>query len=151
MRWRVAALIALVGLGVSPVASDAAQPSHPPMLTITVKPLAGSDRTHFAISFRAAATTGIFAGAHRVYRITASAPPRGGCQSSATATAPPARAGTTEHVTLAPAGSKTWCAGTFRGEVWDLITERCPVGKACPAIQPLPRIVGRFTFRVTRS
>jgi hypothetical protein len=151
MRWRVAALIALVGLTVIPAASDAAHASQPSVLRVTVKPPVGSGRTHFAISFRAAATTGIVGGAHRVYRITASVPARGGCQSSATAVAPPARAGTMEHVTLAPTGSKAWCAGTFRGQVWDLIIERCPVGKACPAIQPLPRMVGTFTFRVTRG
>jgi hypothetical protein len=35
--------------------------------------------------------------------------------------------------------------------VWDVITEPCPFGKACPAIEPLPQLVGKFTFRVTRG
>ena len=59
--------------------------------------------------------------------------------------APPSHAGATVHVTLAPAAHRGWCAGTFRGQVWNVLTEPCPVGRACPAIQPLP-VVGKFMF-----
>jgi hypothetical protein len=54
-------------------------------------------------------------------------------------------------VTLAPAAHKGWCAGTFRGQAWDDVIPSCLTGKACPAILPQPRIVGRFTFRVKRG
>jgi hypothetical protein len=148
MRRRVAALIALAGLAVIPAASGAAAGSAA-MLRVSVKPSTGSGRTHFAISFRAPHATG--RAAHSTFRITASGPPRSGCQSSAAAVAPPVRSGATEHVVLAPAGSKSWCGGTFRGQVWDVITEPCLPGKACPAILPVPRMVAKFTFRVTRG
>ena len=49
---------------------------------------------------------------------------------------------------LSPAEGRGWCAGTFRGQIWHLLIETCPVGKACPAILPVPQMVGRFTYRV---
>jgi len=149
MRRRVLALIVLAGIAAIPAASDAAQPGHVAALTISVKPRAGSARTHFAVGFQAAHATGRFS--HNRYRITAGDRGHGGCQSDATAVAPSTEAGATVRVVLAPSGSKRWCAGLFRGQVWDVITIVCPVGKACPAIEPLPRMVGKFTFRVTRG
>ena len=51
MRWRVATLIAMLGIAAIPAVSDAAQPGHAAMLTVAVQPSAGSARTHFAVSF----------------------------------------------------------------------------------------------------
>ena len=149
MRRSVLALIVLAGIAAIPTASDAAQPGHVAALTVSVKPRVGSARTHFAVSFQAAHATGPFA--HNRYRITATDRAAGGCQSDAAAVAPATEAGATARVVLAPSGSKRWCAGVYRGQVWDVITMRCPVGKACPAIEPLPEMVGKFTFRVTRG
>jgi hypothetical protein len=151
MRWRAAAPIALCALAVSAPVSVAAAPSHSPTLRVTVKPPSGSGATHFAISFRAAVATGRFASVHRAYRITASDRGRAGCQSSAAAVAAPAQAGTTVRVVLSPAASEAWCPGTFRGQVWDVLSPACPLREACPALLPLPRLAGRFTFRVTRG
>jgi hypothetical protein len=151
MRWRAAALVALSALVIIPAASDATQPSHALGLRVAVRPGAGSPTTRFVISFTAAHTTGRLGTAHRAYRIDASGPAAAGCRSSISAAAAPARAGTTVRVALAPGPSQRWCAGTFRGRVWDVITEPCPRGEVCPAIVPLPQMVGKFTFRVTRG
>jgi hypothetical protein len=149
MRRRVAALIALFGIAAIPAVSDGAQPGHAAMPAVSVKPPAGSARTHFAVSFRAAQATG--PAVHHIYRITADVQGHGRCQSTAVAEVPPTRAGSTVRVVLSPSRPAGWCVGTFRGTVWDVITVPCPVGKACPDILPAPRIVGRFTFRVTRN
>jgi hypothetical protein len=149
MRWRVAALIAVAGIAAIPAVSDAAQPGHAASLNVAVKPSAGSSTTHFAISFRAGQTTG--RAVHNLYRATAAVGRHGSCQSSATAIVPATAAGSTARVVLSPSRPAGWCAGTFGGEVWDVISEPCPVGRACPDIVPAPRMVGRFTFRVTHS
>jgi hypothetical protein len=151
MRWRVVALAAVSALVIVPAVSDAAQPSHAPMLRVAVRPGTGSPTTRFAVSFRAAQATGQLGAARRVYRIDASDRAAAGCRSSVSVAASPPRSGTMVHVGLAPGPSARWCAGTFRGQVWELISEPCPPGRACPAILPLPRLVGKFTFRVTRG
>ena len=149
MRWRVATLVALSGMAAIPAVSDAVQPRPTTSVSVSVKPRAGSARTHFVVRFRAAVTTGrLF---HSYYRVTGAGPRRAGCQSSVAVVAPPTRAGSSVRVVLAPSGSKRWCAGGYRGQVWELITEPCPVGVACPAVEPLPQQVGKFTFHVTRG
>jgi hypothetical protein len=149
MRWRVAALIALSGIAAVPAVSDALAPGRSATVSVSVKPRVGSGRTHFGVSFRAAVSTG--RRHHAIYRVTAGNGTRTACQSAMAVVAPSTNAGSTVHVTLAPSGSKRWCAGTFHGAVWQVIVEQCPVGKACPAIEPLPAKVGTFTFRVTRG
>jgi hypothetical protein len=147
MRWRVAALVALSAMVVVPAVSDGAQPGGSGSVSVSVKPRTGSNRTHFAVSFRAAVATG--RDFHNLYRVTAGNGTHAGCLASAGTTAAPTRAGSTVRVVLAPSGSKRWCAGTFHGQVWDVITIACPPREACPAIEPLPHQVGKFTFRVT--
>ena len=147
MRWRVAALLALSGTVVVPAVSEAAQPRATTTVKVSVKPRTGSVRTHFAVSFRATVSTGPTV--RNSYRVTADDPRRNGCQSAVAVSAAPVRVGSTVRVTLAPSGSKRWCAGTFHGQVWDVITPVCPPLRACPAIVPVPQQVGRFTFRVT--
>jgi hypothetical protein len=149
MRRRVAALLALSGMVAIPAASNGAQPHASGGVSVSVKPRTGSDRTHFAVSFRAAVSTG--RSFHNLYRITAGNGTHTGCQSAVAVPAAPTKAGSTVRVVLAPSGSKRWCAGTFHGQVWDVITVACPPREACPAIEPLPRQVGKFTFRVTRG
>jgi hypothetical protein len=85
------------------------------------------------------------------YRVNAAVKGHGGCQASTASTVRPTTAGSTARVVLSPSRSAGWCAGTFRGQVWDVITIVCPVGRACPDIVPAPRMIGTFTFRVTRS
>jgi hypothetical protein len=136
-------------MAVSPAISDGAKPRETGMVSASVKPRTGSDRTHFAVSFRAAMTTG--RSFHNVYRVTARNGTHAGCQSAVAVPAAPAQAGSTVRVVLAPSGSKRWCAGTFHCQVWDVIVESCLPGKACPAIAPLPHQVGKFSFRVTRG
>jgi hypothetical protein len=147
MRWRVAALLALGGMVAIPAASHGAQPRAGGAVSVSVKPRTGSARTHFAVSFRAAVSTG--RSFHNVYRVTADDGNRAGCQSAVGMTAGPTRAGSTVRVVLAPSGSKRWCAGTFHGQVWDVITAACPPREACSALEPLPHQVGKFSFRVT--
>jgi hypothetical protein len=149
MRWRVAALLALSGMVAVPAASVGAQPRATGAVSVSVKPRTGSGRTHFAVSFRAAVATG--RSFHNAYRVTADDGTHAGCQSAVGIAAPPSKAGSTVRVVLAPSGSKRWCAGTFHGQVWDVITVSCLPGKACPAIEPLPHQVGKFSFRVTRG
>jgi len=151
MRVRAAVLIALFGIAAIPAVADAIQPLGQPTLKVSVKPRSGSGSTHFVISFQAAETTGTIGSGHGLYRVTASVRGKGKCQASTSAVAPPSQAGATVHVTLAPTRSRRWCAGTFRGQVWNVLVEPCPVGKACPAILPLPRMVGKFTFIVKRG
>src|SRR5690348_1750822 len=147
MRRRVATLLALSGMVAVPAVSDGAQPGPTGAVNVSVKPHTGSNRTHFAVSFRAAVTTG--RSFHTLYRITAGDATHAGCQSAVGMTAAPTRAGSTVRVVLAPSGSKHWCAGTFHGQVWEVITVACPPREACPAIEPLPHQVGKFSFRVT--
>lgn len=149
MRWRVAALTLLFGMAAVPVAAGAAQSGQAATLSVSVKPAAGTARTHFVVSFRAAQTTG--PRAHRSYRITADGPAHAGCQASGTVVAPGTPAGSIVRVVLSPSASAGWCAGTFRGRVSEVIAVPCPAGKACPAIIVPPLTVGRFTFRVTRG
>src|SRR5437763_5095164 len=143
MRCRVAALIALFGLAAIPAVSGGAQPSHPSLLKVSVRPGVGSTRTAFAVSFPAAAPTGAIVPARHVYRITAADPARGQCQSSAVAQAAHGKARSLVRVVLSPSRSSGWCPGTFRGEVWDVISDPCPRGKACPAVLPPPRLLGK--------
>jgi hypothetical protein len=82
MRWRVAALIAVAGIGAIPALSEAAQPGHAALLRVVVSPGTGSPRTHFAVSFRASQTTG--RAVHNLYRVTAAVQGHGGCQSRTT-------------------------------------------------------------------
>jgi len=147
MRRRVAALLALSGMVAIPAVSDGAQPRATGSVSVSVKPRTGSSRTHFAVSFRAALSTG--RDFHNLYRITANDGTHSGCQAAVGMTAAPTRANSTVRVMLAPSGSKRWCAGTFHGQVWDVITVACPPREACPAIEPLPHQVGKFSFRVT--
>ncbi len=142
-------MVALFGMAAIPAVSGAVQPRRTTSVSVSVKPRAGSARTHFAVSFRAGVSTG--RSFHNVYRVTASGPRRGRCEWSVAVAAPPTKAGSTVHVALKPSGSKHWCAGAYEGQVWDVIVESCPVGKACPAIEPAPHLVGKFTFRVTRG
>jgi hypothetical protein len=142
-------LVAVLGMAAIPAVSDAVQPAHSANLNVTVKPHSGAAMTHFRVSFRAPATTG--RSFHSFYRIDASRAARPGCQSAATVVAPPTKAGSTARVVLAPGGSERWCAGTFHGQVWDVLTEPCPIGVACPALVPRPRLIGKFSFRVTRG
>ena len=147
MRWRVAALLALSGMMAIPAVSVGAQPRGSGAVKVSVKPGTGSARTHFAVSFRAAVSTG--RSFHNLYRVTASQTARAGCQSAVGIAAAPTRAGSTVRLVLAPSGSKRWCTGTFHGQVWDVITSGCPLREACSALEPRPHQVGKFTFRVT--
>jgi len=144
-------LIAVFGIAAVPAASDGAQSSGTSMLRVSVSPHAGSSRTHFAISFRAADTTGKVGSTFRYYRITASIQGRSGCQSSVTTQAPAAKVGSQVRVVLSPGGSRAWCAGTFQGTLWAGFSVICGPVQACPDIVVAPRMVGRFTFRVTRG
>jgi hypothetical protein len=149
MRWRIGPLIVAAAIAVAPAASGAAAHAHAASLRASVTPRTGLARTHFAVSFRAAVSTG--RSAHNTYRLMASTSARSGCQSGVTAVAPASEVGGQVRVVLAPSGSRRWCAGVFHGQVWDVITQPCPIAKACPAIEPLPQSVGKFTFRVTRG
>ncbi|HUB04402.1 MAG TPA: hypothetical protein VMA76_05000 [Solirubrobacteraceae bacterium] len=152
MRWRVAALIALFGVAVTPGVTDAVQPraASTSMVHVSVRPGTGSPATHFVISFTAVQATGAVGGGN-IYRVTASTSGRGRCVSSTSAVAPPTLTGATVRVTLAPTARRHWCVGRFGGQVWSVLHPPCPLGKACPAIVPLPRMVGTFSFRVRRG
>ena len=150
MRWRVAAALALAGIAGIPAVSGASPTDRAATVSVSVNPKAGSPRTHFAVSFRAAQATGRVA--HQYYRVVARVRKHGGCLASVSATVPPTKAGAMVHVVLSPSEPARWCPGTFRGQLWVVISEACLPGQACPAaILPLPRLVGTFTFRVTRG
>jgi hypothetical protein len=149
MRWRVGPLIVAAAMAAVPAASGAAWHGHVSSLKVSVTPHSGSGRTRFTVSFRSAVTTGRLA--HDIYRVTASAAGHSGCQSTVSAVAPFGKAGSKVRVVLAPSASRRWCAGVFHGQVWDVITQPCPLAKACPAIEPIPQVVGKFTFRVSNG
>src|ERR1700760_296120 len=136
MTRSAVALVAVFGTTAIPAASDPSPPvasARLPVrsagLHVAVSPGSGSARTRFAVSFRAALSTEPSAHiAHAVYRVTAGTPAHGSCQAGAAAIAPAARAGSSVRVVLAPSRSAGWCAGTFRGQVWLIITQRCPAG-----------------------
>ena len=142
------ALSALSGI---PAVSQAAQPVRAPKLHVAVKPRSGSPATRFVISFKPAPSVSKIGLVHASFRVTASDRGRAGCRSSTSATVLPARVGETVHVALAPGSPQRWCAGTFRGQVWEVLIQPCPLAQACPAIVPLPVLVGKFTFRVARG
>ena len=151
MRARAAVLMALVGIALIPGISGAAEPTAATSsLHVTVTPASGSRLTHFKISFKTIHATGVVGVERDFYRITVGDPGHSGCQASASAVAPATPAGAVVQVTLAPGAHRSWCAGTFRGQVWNVLITPCPVAKACPAILPLPQMVGTFTFRVRR-
>ena len=145
-------MIALLGIAAIPGMSAAAVPIVSPTVHVSVKPASGSPTTHFRVSFKAPQATGAVGGGN-VYRIIASVADSGAgkCMSRTTMVASPTLAGATVHVTLSPTAHRRWCTGTFHGQVWSVLLAPCPVGKACPAILPLARMVGRFTYRVTRG
>lgn len=149
MRRRYAAWIAFVAFAGIPGVAAAAQANGTPMLHVSVRPRTGSTHTRFAISFRAAATTGPIPAGRRVYSVTARGQSRGNCQWSATVEAPPSKAGTNVRVVLSPGRSRAWCPGTFQGTVWDIITVNCGPVDACPASLPPSSWIGKFTFSVT--
>lgn len=153
MRWRIAASIAILGMAGVPAVSDAVQvqPGGASTVHVSVNPRTGSLHSRFVVSFRAPQASGTVGSVHRTYRVAASQPGKSGCQASATASPPPAKAGANVRVVLAPGSSRSWCTGTFSGSVWDVVTYRCPPGEACPALIPAPRLMGKFSFRVTRG
>jgi hypothetical protein len=144
-------VVAVIGIAAIPGGSSALEPAGAASLHVSVKPASGSPTTHFAISFMAAQNTGIIGGTGVSYRVTASDTPRAGCQAGIAAMAPPTPAGATVRVKLAPNAHSRWCVGTFHGQVWKTVFPRCPTGKACPALVFPPLMVGKFSFRVTRS
>ena len=143
-------MIALFGVMMIPAVSDAVQPRVASMVRVSVRPPSGSPATHFLVGFTAVQATGAIGGGN-IYRITANTSARGRCVSSTSAVAPPTLTGDTVRVTLAPPARRHWCAGTFGGQVWSVLHPPCPLGKACPEIVPLPRMVGTFSFRVRRG
>src|SRR5437763_6091466 len=100
MRWRIAALLALSGVAAVPAPSGGAQSRATGAVNVSVKPRTGSTRTHFAVSLRAAVSTG--RSFHNVYRITADDGTHSGCRSAVAVSAAPTKAGSTVRVTLAP-------------------------------------------------
>lgn len=149
MWRRYAGLIALAALAGIPAVADAAQPQAAALLHVSVRPRTGSAHTRFAVSFRAAATTGTIGGARRTYSVTARGPNRGGCQWTATVQAPPSKAGSSVRVVLSPNRSSGWCAGTFHGTVWEVLTLTCR--DACPSTVTPSLMIGKFTFSVKRG
>ena len=143
-------MLALIGIAAIPAVSDALVPSGVTSVHVSVKPPSGSPTTHFAVSFRAAQNTGIIGGTAHV---PGQREPHG------------ARGVPVQHLRggaagarrrdrpgeLAPKAHGRWCAGTFHGQVWKTVFPRCPAGKACPALVFPPLMVGKFSFRVTRS
>ncbi len=144
-------MLALIGIAAIPGVSDALVPGGVSSLQVSVNPASGSPTTHFVVSFKVAQSTGIIGDTGDAYRVTASATARAGCQARIATVAPPTHAGATVHVKLAPRAHTRWCSGTFHGQVWKTVFPRCPIGKACPAIVFPPLVVGKFSFRVTRS
>ncbi len=144
-------MLALIGIAAIPGVSDALVPGGVSSLHVSVKPASGSSTTHFVVSFKAAQNTGIIGDTVDTYRVTASDTARAGCQASIATVVPPTHAGGAVQVKLAPRAHTRWCSGTFHGQLWKTVFPRCPIGKACPAIVFPPLMVGKFTFRVTRS
>ena len=145
--------LAVLGMAAAPGVSYAAEALGASTLHVAVKPGTGSAKTHFVIDFRAGEKTGTFGTSVRYYRVTASLRAGSGCQSSVTTRAPASNAGANERVVLSPGGSRSWCAGTFSGQVWEVTTMTCgpPVDAVCPDFVIAPRLVGTFRFRVTRG
>ena len=144
-------MLAVIGIAAIPGVSDAVAPASSAGLRVSVKPASGSPTTRFTVGFTSAENTGVIGDTGDSYRVTASGTARAGCQDTISLVAPPAHAGATVRVRLAPKAHSRWCTGTFHGQVWNQVFPPCPAGKACPAIAFPPLMVGKFSFRVTRS
>jgi hypothetical protein len=151
MRWRPAVFIALLAIAAVAAIADAAIALGASSLHLTVKPRSGSPATRFAVSFRAGVRTGASGLLYRSYRVTASAPQRAGCRWDAAVPVPTAKQGARVRVTLGPGTRSEWCIDTYHGQVWLSQSVRCGPVQACPQIAIQPRLVGTFTFRVTRA
>jgi hypothetical protein len=147
MRWRLAALLAVLMAGAVPALSVASSPraqaSHP----VTVKPGRGGAHTHFVVSFHAPVTTGHLGGGYRRYSVAATGPQGQSCQSSGGAVPPAVKRGKLVRVTLRPQASG-WCTGTYRGTVLELLSPECAPERLCPMFVAVVLKVGSFVFHV---
>jgi hypothetical protein len=120
---------------------------------VTVAPTTGGRHSRFVIRFRAPEATGRIASIERHYQVIATGPPRAHCLSSPSVQVPATKKGARARVVLNPSRlGGVWCLGRYRGGVREIQTAACPPGELCPAyVILLPRVVGKFTFRVTRT
>jgi hypothetical protein len=144
-------VLAMIGIAAIPGVAGALVPSGTGSVHVSIRPASGSPTTHFAVSFKAALSTGIIGDTGATYRVTASATAHAGCQASIAVVGPPTHVGAMVRVKLTPNAHTRWCAGTFHGQVWKSVFPRCPAGRACPALVFPPLKVGTFSFRVTHS
>ena len=122
--------------------------------TVHVHPSTGGPRTAFTVSVRIPAQTGTFGQFRRSDSLTATGPSGRGCVASAETALPPAAAGSTVQVRVAPGHRPArWCTGTFHGVITESQTIRCggPPQIACPMIMIRPETIGRFRFGVRRG
>jgi hypothetical protein len=153
MRPRLASLL---GAGVASLwlAALASGASSTGSIRVTVRPTAGSQKTHFVVRFTAQ-QTGYVGSSWSGYQVVVSAASSRGCTSSDYATVPPTHQGQHVRVTLTPSGpSHTWCKGSYSGRLEETIRPACGYRVVCPLArdaQPVfiaPKTVGRFSFRV---
>jgi hypothetical protein len=144
MRVGLALLLAVAGIAALPASAAARN-------RITMKPSAGSGRTHFVIGFTAPQKTTGASGMLLRYEISARGPARHGCQSFAYATVGARRNGARVSAKLIPTGASSWCAGTFHGRIVETMRPVRGPAKACPQYIAIVRTLGKFTFHVKAS
>jgi uncharacterized protein (DUF58 family) len=146
MRRVVAALMIVALAAVILAAGKVAAGS---TVRVTVKPHSGGTATHFVVSFRAPARTGVVGIQERRYQLEATAP-GSGCKSSVSANVAPTRKGEHVSVTLRPKG-KRWCVARYRGRLVETIGPYCRPGQVCPKFATLIKTVARFSFDVLKG
>jgi hypothetical protein len=122
---------------------------------VVVRPGRGGPHTRFRFSFRTPDSTGISGVWDRVDTLSVGNPKHSGCVWSGNIILPRAQAGSMVSVTLNPSRlGGSWCAGTFHGEIIESQRSSCGpplVDMLCPQLSVVPRVIARFTFRVTTT
>ncbi|MGH2913531.1 MAG: hypothetical protein ACRDMX_00930 [Solirubrobacteraceae bacterium] len=154
---RRAALVLVAGIvGLAPGSALAAFSIGPTsIIRVGVSPRTGTAHTRFRFTLRLPAATGGRPGWRNTDTLSVVGPRRTGCDSAGFASLPAAQAGATVSVMLRPsARTPRWCRGTFHGEVIETMRTICsppPTQIMCPMIEVAPRVIARFSFRVTRT
>ena len=120
---------------------------------ITVRPISGTPRTIFVVSFRAPQRSGLVGGSERRCVLSASGPQTNrGCLANAGTelSSSSVHARVTKALDPSRLGGH-WCVGTFKGEIDELEQPVCKAGQACLEYVLLLGSVGRFRFDVRAS
>jgi hypothetical protein len=121
-----------------------------------VSPGTGGIHARFVLRFSIPDATGTSGDVNVSDSISVNGPSRAGCVGQAEIPLRSAAAGTAFKITLSPSQADgRWCAGRFTGALLERRTTICPPPPdeeqiVCPLYVLAPRVIGRFSFRVTQ-